>query len=63
MSGRSGVNSAAMTSSDLADETDYLLASPANAERLVAAAADVRDGQPLIPKTMGELRSLAAEGD
>jgi antitoxin YefM len=44
-------------------ETDYLLRSPANAARLMAAADDVRHGRALITKTMGELQVMADEGD
>jgi antitoxin YefM len=44
-------------------ETDYLLRSPANAARLLAAAEDLRVGRPLITKTMEELQALADEGD
>jgi antitoxin YefM len=45
------------------EETDYLLRSPANAARLLAAAEDVRKGHRLITKTMEELEALAAEGE
>src|SRR5260370_17148076 len=44
-------------------ETDYLLRSPANAARLMAAADEVRRGRTLITKTMEELQALADEGD
>ncbi|HEY2079843.1 MAG TPA: type II toxin-antitoxin system Phd/YefM family antitoxin [Streptosporangiaceae bacterium] len=44
-------------------ETDYLLRSPANAARLMAAADDVRRGRSLITKTMEELQAAADEGD
>jgi antitoxin YefM len=44
-------------------ETDYLLRSPANAARLMAAADDVRRGRSLITKTMEELQASADEGD
>jgi antitoxin YefM len=44
-------------------ETDYLLRSPANAARLMAAAEDVRRGRDLITKTMAELQAAADEGD
>jgi len=43
-------------------ETDYLLRSPANAARLMAAADEVRRGRALITKTMDELEALADEG-
>jgi antitoxin YefM len=43
-------------------ETDYLLRSPANAARLMAAADEVRRGRRLITKTMDELEALADEG-
>ncbi|MGW7355501.1 type II toxin-antitoxin system Phd/YefM family antitoxin [Streptomyces sp. NPDC054802] len=43
------------------EETDYLLRSPANAARLLAAAEDVRMGRRLITKRMEELEALAAE--
>jgi antitoxin YefM len=44
------------------EETDYLLRSPANATRLMAAADEVRRGRTLITKTMEELQVLADEG-
>jgi antitoxin YefM len=44
-------------------ETDYLLRSPANAARLMAAADEVRRGRTLITKTMEELQALADESD
>jgi antitoxin YefM len=44
-------------------ETDYLLRSPANAARLMAAAEDVRRGRALITKTMQELEAADDEGD
>ncbi len=44
-------------------ETDYLLRSPANATRLLAAADDVRGGRALISKTIEELRAVADDGD
>ena len=43
-------------------ETDYLLRSPANAARLIAAADEARHGRSLITKTMDELEALADEG-
>jgi antitoxin YefM len=42
-------------------ETDYLLRSPANAARLMAAAEEVRSGRNLITKTMDELEGMADE--
>jgi antitoxin YefM len=42
-------------------ETDYLLRSPANAARLMAAAEEVRGGRNLITKTMQELEDMAGE--
>jgi len=42
-------------------ETDYLLRSPANAARLMAAAEEVRSGRTLITKTMEELEGMADE--
>jgi len=42
-------------------ETDYLLRSPANAARLMAAAEEVRSGRHLITKTMEELEDMADE--
>jgi antitoxin YefM len=42
-------------------ETDYLLHSPANAARLMAAAEEVRSGRNLITKTMEELEDMADE--
>jgi antitoxin YefM len=44
-------------------ETDYLLRSPSNAARLMAAAEDVRQSRALLPKTMEELHAEADEGD
>jgi antitoxin YefM len=44
------------------EETDYLLRSPANANRLMAAADEVRRGRQLLTKTMAELETLADEG-
>lgn len=41
-------------------ETVYRLHSPANAQRLMAAAARDRESTPTIAKTMDELRDLAA---
>ena len=43
------------------EETDYLLRSPANAARLLAAAEEVRQGRTLLTKTMDELEALADE--
>jgi antitoxin YefM len=43
------------------EETDYLLRSPANATRLMAAADDVRRGRQLLSKNMAELEALADE--
>ncbi len=45
------------------EETDYLLRSPANATRLMAAADEVRRGRQLLTKTMAELETLADEDD
>jgi antitoxin YefM len=45
------------------EETDYLLRSPANATRLMAAADDVRRGRQLLSKNMAELEALADEDD
>lgn len=45
------------------EETDYLLRSPANATRLMAAAEEVRRGRQLLTKTMEELETLAEEED
>ena len=42
-------------------ETIYLLRSPVNARRLMAAVARDRAGQAAIPKTMEELQELAGE--
>lgn len=42
-------------------ETDYLLRSPANAARLMAAAEEVRSGRNLITMTMEELEDMADE--
>jgi hypothetical protein len=44
-------------------ETDYLLRSPANAARLMAAAEEVRHGRALVTKTMDELQAMADEGE
>lgn len=40
-------------------ETVYLLRSPANAQRLMAAVARDRESTPTIAKTMDDLRDLA----
>lgn len=45
------------------EETDYLLRSPANAVRLMAAAEQVRQGRTLITKTMEELQVMADDGE
>ena len=45
------------------EETDYLLRSPANATRLMAAADEVRHGRNLLTKTMEELETMADEGE
>ncbi len=42
-------------------ETDYLLRSPANAARLMAAADEVRRGRTLLTKTVEELQAMADE--
>ena len=42
-------------------ETDYLLRSPANATRLMAAAEEARRGRSLLSKTMDELETMADE--
>jgi antitoxin YefM len=42
-------------------ETDYLLRSPSNATRLMAAADDVRRGRSLLTKDMAELVAMADE--
>ena len=44
-------------------ETDYLLRSPVNAARLLAAAQEVRQGRSLITKSMDDLQALADEGE
>jgi antitoxin YefM len=44
------------------EETDYLLRSPANADRLIAAANAVRHGRTLLTKSMDELEAMADEG-
>jgi antitoxin YefM len=43
------------------EETDYLLRSPANATRLMAAAEEVRRGRSLLTRTMEELETMVAE--
>jgi len=43
------------------EETDYLLSSPANAARLMAAAEEARQGRTLLAKTMEELEVMADE--
>ena len=43
------------------EETDYLLRSPANAARLMAAAEEVRLGRTLLAKTMDEFHAMAEE--
>ena len=45
------------------EETDYLLRSPANAARLMAAADEVRRGHNLLTKTMEELQAMADEDE
>jgi antitoxin YefM len=45
------------------EETDYLLRSPANAARLIAAAEDVRRGRTLLARSPDELHAMAGEGD
>ena len=45
------------------EETDYLLRSPANAARLIAAADQVRQGRALLTKTMDELQAMADEDE
>ena len=45
------------------EETDYLLRSPANATRLMAAADEVRHGRSLLTKTMEELETMADEDE
>lgn len=45
------------------EETDYLLRSPANAARLMAATEDARHGRGLTTTTMEELEAMADEGD
>jgi antitoxin YefM len=45
------------------EETDYLLRSPANATRLMAAAEEVRRGRNLLTKTMEELETMADEDE
>jgi antitoxin YefM len=42
-------------------ETDYLLRSPSNATRLMAAADDARRGRSLLAKDMAELTAMADE--
>ncbi len=44
------------------EETDYLMRSPVNADRLARAADDVRRGRGLEKKTMDELETLASDG-
>jgi antitoxin YefM len=44
-------------------ETDYLLRSPANAARLMAAADDVRHGRTLLAKDLTELEAMASDGE
>jgi antitoxin YefM len=44
-------------------ETDYLLRSPANAARLMTAAAEARSGRNLVTKTMEELEGMADEDE
>lgn len=45
------------------EESDYLLRSPANATRLMAAADEVRHGRSLLTKTTEELETMADEGE
>ncbi|MET8816572.1 type II toxin-antitoxin system prevent-host-death family antitoxin [Streptomyces sp. NPDC004549] len=42
-------------------ETVYLLRSPANARRLMEAVARDRASQPVVSKTLDELRALAGD--
>ena len=42
-------------------ETDYLLRSPANAARLMAAVDEARRGRRLLTKSMEELETMAEE--
>jgi antitoxin YefM len=48
---------------EIVAETDYLLRSPANAARLMAAADDVRQGRTLLAKDMAELEAMASDGE
>ncbi|MDQ1008157.1 antitoxin YefM [Streptomyces sp. V4I23] len=43
------------------EETIHLLRSPANAARLLAAVADIREGRALIEKPVDDLHRLAEE--
>jgi PHD/YefM family antitoxin component YafN of YafNO toxin-antitoxin module len=45
------------------EETDYLLRSPANATRLMAAADEVRRGRILLTKTMEGPETMADEDE
>lgn len=59
----SGVAAVAADDYESMADTDYLLRSPANAARLMTAAAEARSGRTLITKTMEELEAMADEGE
>lgn len=48
---------------DAWQETVYLLRSPANAARLMAAVARDKEGAAAVVKTMGELNALAEDAE
>jgi antitoxin YefM len=50
----------ALEAYDAMDETDYLLASPANRDALLAAIADIEAGR-TITKTLDELTAMEGE--
>lgn len=50
----------ALEAYDSMDETDYLLASPANRDALLAAIADIEAGR-TITKTLDELTTMEGE--
>ncbi len=52
-----------ITIQDVTDETEYLLSSPANAARLLAAKKNVESGKNLLYITEDELLDLVNEND
>lgn len=52
-----------ITIQDVTDETEYLLSSPANAARLLAAKKNIESGKNLLYITEEELLDLVNESD